>query len=147
MTGSTTARNIGLLIGRIGIGAIFLAHGLQKVQNGQEAMSSGFESMGVPLPAVSAFLVTWLEVLGGIALIVGALVPVVGALFVIVMAGAYFSTHADNGLWVSDGGYELVLALGAASLILAVVGSGRFGVDGLLGGKLPFGKKKAAVAA
>lgn len=143
---SPIARNVGLLVGRIGIGVVFLAHGLQKVRNGHEATKTGFDSMGVPVPGVSAFLATWLEVLGGIALIAGVLVPIVGALFVLDMIGAYFAAHADSGIWVSDGGYELVLALGAASLILAVVGAGRFSVDGLLGGKLPFTGKSAKSA-
>ncbi|WP_168702989.1 DoxX family protein [Gordonia paraffinivorans] len=127
-------RSVGILLARIAIGVVFLAHGLQKFQqNGWAGPKAGFEYMDVPLPAVSAFLVTWLEILGGIALIVGLLTPIVAALFVIDMLGAIFFTHIDNGLWASDGGYEFVLTLGAGSLLLAVVGAGLISVDAVLG--------------
>ncbi|WP_232715299.1 DoxX family protein [Gordonia metallireducens] len=132
-------RSVGILLARIAIGVVFLAHGLQKFQqNGWAGPKAGFEMMDVPLPAVSAFLVTWLEILGGIALIVGALTPIVAILFVIDMLGALFITHIDNGLWASDGGYEFVLTLGAGALLLAVVGAGRFSVDAILGTRLPW---------
>lgn len=132
-------RNTGILLARIGLGVIFLAHGLQKVNSwGYSGTKAGFEGMGAPVPAVSAFLATWIEVLGGIALIVGVLTPIVGGLLFLNMIGALFITHIGNGIWVSDGGYELVLALGAGALLLAVVGAGKFSVDALLGGKLPW---------
>lgn len=131
-------RNIGLLLGRVALGVIFLAHGLQKLNVwGLDGTTSAFDGMGVPAAGLSAFLVTWLEILGGIALIIGLLTPVFAALLTIDMIGAIFITHVDNGMWVADGGYELVLALGAASLMLAVVGAGKFSADGALASKLP----------
>lgn len=131
-------RNVGLLVGRVALGVIFLAHGLQKLNVwGLDGTSAAFESMGVPAAGFTAFLVTWLEILGGIALIIGLLTPIFAALLAIDMIGAIFITHVDNGIWVSDGGYELVLALGAASLMLAVVGAGKFSADGLLAKKIP----------
>ncbi|NLU82660.1 DoxX family protein [Rhodococcus sp. HNM0569] len=136
---TTTAQNrsavqsVGILLARIGIGVVFLAHGLQKLRVwGQDGTAAAFEGMGVPAPSVSAFLATWLEIVGGAALILGVLVPVVGALFVLDMIGAFLYAHADSGIWIADGGYELVLALGAGSLLLASVGAGAFSVDALL---------------
>ncbi|MDV7101258.1 DoxX family protein [Gordonia amicalis] len=136
---SPIVRSVGILLARIAFGAVFLAHGLQKFQqNGWAGPKAGFEMMDVPLPAISAFLVTWLEILGGIALIAGLLTPVVGLLFFLDMLGALFIAHIDNGIWASDGGYELVLALGAGALLLAVVGAGRFSIDAILGTKAPW---------
>ncbi|PYE20784.1 putative oxidoreductase [Williamsia limnetica] len=130
-------RSTGILIARIGLGIVFLAHGLQKINTyGFSGTKASFEGMDVPLAPVSAFAVTWLEILGGIALIAGLLTPIVGILFFLDMLGAYFFAHIDAGLWVSDGGYELVLALGAGALLLAVVGAGRFSVDAVLGTKV-----------
>ncbi|OCH82132.1 DoxX family protein [Gordonia sp. UCD-TK1] len=130
-------RSAGILIGRVALGVIFLAHGLQKFQqNGWTGPQTGFDMMGVPAASFSAFVVTWLEILGGIALIVGLLTPVVAALFTLDMIGALFIAHVDNGIWVSDGGYEFVLALGAGALLLAVIGAGRFSVDAVLGSKV-----------
>lgn len=69
------------------------------------------------------------------ALVLGLLVPVAGALLTVNMIGAFAFVHAGNGLFADQGGYELVLVLGAASLLLAAVGSGRLGVDHLLLGR------------
>ncbi|MDV7354151.1 DoxX family protein [Rhodococcus oxybenzonivorans] len=138
-------RNLGILIARVGIGIIFLAHGWQKAfTNGLDKQTAGFESMGVPLPGISAFVVTWLEIIGGLALIVGAAVPIFGILLFLDMVGAFYIAHIDKGIFASEGGYELVLALGVSSLLLAVVGSGAYGVDGLLGAKLPWAAKDTA---
>lgn len=130
-------RSAGILVARIGLGIVFLAHGLQKFQqNGWAGPKAGFEMMDVPLAPVSAFLVTWLEIIGGIALIAGIATPIVGALLFLNMLGALFITHVDNGIWVSDGGYEFVLSLGMGALLLAVVGAGKFSVDSALGTKV-----------
>lgn len=132
-------RDVGLLLARVAIGAVFLAHGLQKLTVwGLDGTTAAFESMGVPAAGLAAFLAMWLEILGGVALILGLLTPVVGALFVLNMVGAVIFTHFENGLWVGDGGYELVLVLGAAALMLAVAGAGRISVDGVLGKRLPW---------
>ncbi|WP_024795925.1 DoxX family protein [Tomitella biformata] len=141
-------RDLGLLLARVGLGAVFLAHGLQKLNVwGLDGTTAAFESMGVPAAGVTAFLVMWLEVLGGIALIIGLLTPVIGALFVLDMAGAIVFTHFENGLWVGDGGYELVLVLGLAALMLAVVGAGRISVDGLLGKRVSWLAPRALASA
>lgn len=133
----TTMRSVGLLVGRIALGVIFLAHGWQKVvTNGLDATAKGFTAMGAPMPAVSAFLAGWGELLGGIALIVGALTPLVGTLLALDMLGAYLIAHAGKGLFATEGGYELVLALGAGALMIALVGAGKFSVDALLGRKV-----------
>lgn len=104
---------------------------------GYEGTKAGFEGMGAPIPAVTAFVATWVEVLGGLALILGVLVPVFGVLLFLVMAGAFFIAHVDNGVYAADGGFELVTALGLGALLLAVVGAGAFGVDCFLAPKIP----------
>ena len=132
-------RDIATLLARIGIGVIFLAHGLQKLSVwGYSGTKAAFDGMGAPVPGVSAFLATWVEIIGGIALIAGFLTPIVGILLFLDMVGAYVITHAGNGIWVADGGYEFVLALGVGSLLIAAVGAGKFSVDGVLGSRLPW---------
>ena len=123
-------RDLALLVTRIGIGVVFLAHGWQKLfTNGVDGTAAFFTQAGVPLPTVSAWFAALLELVGGIALILGVAVPIVGLLFVVDMLGAFLFVHMGNGIFVQQGGYELVLALGAASLLLAAVGAGRFSVD------------------
>ncbi|MBJ8340951.1 DoxX family protein [Antrihabitans sp. YC3-6] len=131
---SSIARSTALLLARIALGVIFVAHGWQKVStNGLDATKAGFEAMDVPAPALSAYFAAYVELIGGAALIIGALVPLVGLLLFIDMAGALLTVHLDKGLFASGGGYELVLILGATSLLIAVLGSGKFGVDALFG--------------
>jgi putative oxidoreductase len=125
--------DVGLLIGRAALGVIFIAHGWQKVNDtGHSAVTSMFDRLGIPLPGAAAFYATWVELLGGIAMILGLLVPVAGLLLALDMAGAFWYVHKDEGLFVSEGGYELVLILGATALLLALNGGGRFGLDSLL---------------
>ena len=131
-------RDIGILIARLVLGVIFLAHGLQKFNSwGYEGTKAGFEGMGVPAPAISAFVATWIEILGGLALILGVLVPVFGVLLFLLMLGAFFIVHVENGIYVGDGGFELVAALGAGALLLAAVGAGAFSIDRVLARKVP----------
>ena len=126
-------RHLALLVARVAIGAIFLAHGLQKFStNTMAGTIKAFEGMGVPAPALSAWFAASVETVGGAALILGALVPLFGLLLALNMAGALFIVHAGNGIFVDNGGYELVLALGVAALLFAASGSGRFGVDAWL---------------
>jgi putative oxidoreductase len=129
----TVLRDAALLIARLGIGVVFVAHGWQKLStNGISATAAFFERADVPLPTPSAWLAALVELLAGGALIIGLAVPVAGLLLAADMLSAYLFVHAGKGLFVSTGGAELVVALGVASLALAAVGSGRFGLDHLL---------------
>lgn len=126
-------RDFGLLMGRLALGTILLAHGLQKLTDiGLDSVTRGFADMGIPFPSLAAHYSTWVEILGGLALILGLLVPVFGVLIVLDMVGAYWFVHRDNGVFVNEGGFELVLLIGATALLLAATGSGRFGLDALL---------------
>ncbi|WP_166848719.1 DoxX family protein [Isoptericola sp. BMS4] len=136
MTLPAALRDLAILLARVAVGAVFVAHGWQKlVTNGIDGTAAFFEQVGVPAPAAAAWFAALVELVGGAALVLGLLVPVAGALLTLNMIGAFAFVHAGNGLFVDQGGYELVLVLGAASLLLAAVGSGRLGVDHLLLGR------------
>ena len=111
------ARDLALLLTRIAIGVIFFAHGWQKLfTNTVDGTAQFFTQVGVPLPTVSAWAATLIELVGGAALILGLAVPVAGVLLAADMIGAYVFVHAGNGIFVSESGYELVLALGGTSV-------------------------------
>ncbi|MEV0668931.1 DoxX family protein [Mycobacterium sp. NPDC050441] len=134
-------RNVLILLARVGLGAIFLAHGWQKfVTNGIGATQQGFASMGAPAPALSAVVTATIEFAGGIGLIIGLATPVWAALLFATMAGAYLIAHTGHGLFVAKGGFELVLALGASMLLLLATGPGRLSIDDLLGARLPWNR-------
>jgi putative oxidoreductase len=132
LTRNAAARDLVLLLSRIGLGVVFIAHGWQKFQtNGLDRTAAGFEQMGVPAPTLSAYYATGIELLGGVALILGVLTPAVGVLLALDMVGALVFVHLSNGVFVANGGWELVGVLGLLSLTLAVVGAGRISLDNI----------------
>ena len=91
-----------------------------------------FAQAGDPLPAVTGPADVLFELVGGIAMILGLAVPIVGVLMAVNMTGAWIFVHT-SGLYAMDhNGPELVITLGLLSLVLAVTGSGRFGLDHLI---------------
>jgi putative oxidoreductase len=134
---SSFIRNLSLLAARIGLGVVLAAHGWQKFHdNGLAGTAAGFGKMGVPAPTASAYFATFVELVGGAALILGAFTGLVGLLAFLDMLGAFLLVHVTNGVFVGEGGYELVVAIGAGALLLAVFGAGAFSVDGVIGKKL-----------
>jgi len=130
---TSTRQDVALLLGRVALGAVLIAHGWQKLFSyGISGAAESFEKMGVPLPTLSASFAGTVELLGGILLIIGLIVPLVGVLVAIDMLGALIFVHAPNGMFATDGGYELVLLIGALGLMFAGLGAGRFAVDGLI---------------
>jgi len=126
--------SLALLIARLGLGIVFVAHGWQKFDEmGVKAVGAGFTKMGVPAPEISAYFATFVELVGGAALLIGAFTAVAGLLLTIDMLGALLIVHLENGVFVTEGGYELVVALAVGSLLLAVFGAGKYSVDRLLG--------------
>lgn len=126
-------RPLALLLGRIVIGAVFFAHGWQKFTvMGLDGTAAFFDSLGIPLAGAAAPAVAVLEVVGGIAFILGAGLPVFGPLLALDMLGAIVFLHAGNGFFVEKGGFEFVLTLAATSLAIAFSGGGPLAVDTLL---------------
>ncbi|WP_265446315.1 DoxX family protein [Flexivirga meconopsidis] len=127
-------RDVALLVGRVLLGVIFVAHGWQKLNtNGMDATAKGFAGMDIPAPTASAWFAALVELGGGALLILGAFTAVAGTLLAVNMAGAAWFAHVDNGLFLPSG-WEFVAALGAGALAFAAWGAGRFSVDHLLSG-------------
>ncbi|GAB2851897.1 hypothetical protein GCM10027176_63530 [Actinoallomurus bryophytorum] len=128
------------LLARCGVGTVFLAHGWQKIQVGVTATGRNLDAMGAPAPTAAAVYSTFVELLGGAALILGLALPVAGTLLFLDMAGALIFVHAKHGIFLVDGGnvrngFELVLILGLASLVFAAGGGGRLTLDHRLFGR------------
>ncbi|MCR3722714.1 MULTISPECIES: DoxX family protein [Prauserella salsuginis group] len=126
-------QDVAALIGRIAVGVVFLAHGLDKWNAGVDGTAQMFEAVGIPLPTVAAVFVIAVEVIGAIMFIVGFATPLVGIGFAVVGLGATFAVHLDAGL-TGEGGYELVLVLALAGLALGF-NSGRLALDHVLVGR------------
>lgn len=133
ITPPRTTTSIGLLILRIVAGAVFAAHGAQKVfEFTLPGTVEAFTAMGAPLPAVTGPAIALLELVGGALLILGVLTRPVALLLAADMVGAIALVHLPAGLWVDGGGVEFVAVLGAAALALAFTGAGSVSGDRLL---------------
>lgn len=119
-----------LLVARVLLGVVLIAHGTQKLGRGVGGVAEGFAGMGIPLPSVAAIFAMGVELVGGVLLIAGLLTPVVSLLVVVNMIGAGVFAHFGQGIFVSDGGWELVGVIAVGALVLAATGAGRFSVDG-----------------
>src|SRR3954468_11512570 len=126
-------RDVALLLGRVVLGVVLLAHGWQKlVIDGIAETHKQFEAMGIPLAIASSSFVTFVEFVGGVLLILGALTPVVVVAHLVVMVGAAGFVHVSHGIFATDGGWEVVGVIAAAELVIAACGPGRLSVDRLV---------------
>jgi putative oxidoreductase len=124
--------NTGLTLLRAAVGAVFIAHGAQKLfVFGLGGVTGAFGQMGVPFPEITGPLVALLEFFGGIALVVGLLTRPAALGLAINMVGAMVLVHAPNGFFLPNG-IEFTLLLGSASLALAIMGAGELSVDAFL---------------
>jgi len=130
-TPPTGAADVGLLLGRVVLGVVFVVNGWQKWSSGISTTQDGFDAMGVPAADASAIAQASLELGGGVLLIAGVVTPLVGGLLGVSMLAAAWFAHRDAFL-VADGGAEFVLVLAATSFLLALVGPGRYSVDAAL---------------
>jgi putative oxidoreductase len=133
-TFARTTRDLVLLIARAGLGVLMVMHAKLEYDFGGSLAGVGrlFAEAGVPLPALSGPANVLFELVGGIAMILGAAVSVVGVLMALNMVGAWTFVHTSGLFAMDHNGPELVIALGLLSLVLAVTGSGRFGLDHLI---------------
>ncbi len=129
--------NVGLLILRILLGFIFIAHGSQKLLgwfggtgfSGQTAM---MEAMGIRPSRLFALISTAGEFFGGLGTAFGLLTPFATAGILGSMAVAVIRVHWRNGFWNHTGGIEFPLSLGTLAFVLGLVGPGRYSLDAAL---------------
>ncbi|QUM88747.1 DoxX family protein [Moritella sp. 36] len=126
---------------RLVAGIIFTAHGAQKLfawfgGYGLEGTGQWMESIGLAPGYLMAMMAGSAEFFGGLLLILGLLTRPTALVLSLTMIVAIFSTHIDNGLFVSNSGYEFALALFAISLSIMLQGGGKLSIDSLIVSKL-----------
>ena len=131
----------GALALRIPVGIIFLAHGAQKLFGafggyGLEGTGQWMASIGLAPGFIMALLAGSAEFFGGLFLILGLLTRPSAIVLAITMIVAIFAVHFENGLFMSNNGYEFGLALLAASVSLAFTGAGKAAIDNFINQKL-----------
>ena len=126
--------NVFNLLGRIAIAALFLPAGLNKLM-GVEATTGYFASLGLPAAAVFVWVVIAIEVLGGVALILGyrtRLVAIALAVFTLLasIAGhAFWAAPADAAFIAQLLFFKNIAVIGGL-LVLASSGAGSISMDG-----------------
>ena len=113
---------------RVTSGALFIAHGLLKVNVFTVAGTVGyFESLGIP--GIFAYLTILAELVGGVALILGVGTRVVSLALIPVLIGATW-VHGGNGWLFSaeGGGWEFPVFWALAQVSIALLGRGAFAV-------------------
>jgi putative oxidoreductase len=134
-----------LLVLRAIVGVGFIAHGLAKLHSGPERFARLLDQIGAPFPLQTAWMVTLLELCGGIALILGAFVLLASVPLIASMLVAMFSVQwrygyssvktiglTDAGPVFGPPGYEINLLYIACLFVLVMLGPGTLSIDYLL---------------
>ncbi|MEU0833341.1 DoxX family protein [Streptomyces sp. NPDC005969] len=126
-------RDLGLLVLRVGTGAVLAAHGAQKLfgwfgGSGIEGTTAAMEAMGFHPPKHSALAAGLGEAGGGALLALGLATPAAGAAAAGAMAGAV-AVHAPAGFFAQRGGYEYPAFLGFTAAAIGLAGPGRYSLD------------------
>ena len=145
LTTAAISHQWALLPLRLVVGYGFLAHGIAKWNRGPEKFAKLLTVIGVPAPGITARVVVGVELLGGLAIMLGVLVllasvPLIGSMIV-----AMFTIHVHYGFSavntigltatgpvLGPPGYEINLLYVGALLALALSGPGALSVDGWL---------------
>ncbi|MFN8678853.1 MAG: DoxX family protein [Thermomicrobiales bacterium] len=123
----------GIALLRVVTGIIFLMHGQQKLfEFGIGGVTGMMTGLGVPAPGLMAIVVTLVELVGGLALILGAFTRIAAVLVAIDVLVAFFLVHLPNGFFATTGGVELVLLLATAGVTLLLTGPGALALDSVL---------------
>ena len=129
---------------RMILGVGFMVHGWAKWSRGPAAFAELLKQAHVPLPFANAWLVTLLEIFGGLALLMGAFVTIVSIPLILSMRGAMFTVNIKYGFsavntigLTSQGpllgppGYEINLLYIASLVALILGGAGPLSIDAL----------------
>jgi len=131
----------GKLVLRLTIGGYFFGHGMQKLAGwfgggGPDGTGEHFEQIGLQPGRENALLAGAAEAGGGLLVALGLFTPAAVSMLTGVMTNAIRHVHAQNGLWVTEGGVEYPVVMLAALAALADEGPGRFSLDESLGIRL-----------
>jgi putative oxidoreductase len=117
---------LALLVMRLALGAVMLAHGTQKVFGGLHHHAQMVASLG--MPAWLGYVSSFAEFFGGLLLLIGLFTRIAALAVCIDLVVAIWKVHWHNGL-VGNGGFEFPLALAALGFALIFFGGGPIALD------------------
>jgi putative oxidoreductase len=129
---------------RLIIGFGFMEHGYAKLVRGPESFIGILHALGMPAPELLAWATIFIELVGGLAVLVGAFVPLASIPMAVVLLVAIFSVHLPYGFssiklqavtaagaQFGQPGYETDLLYLAGLVALLLGGSGPWALDRL----------------
>lgn len=127
---------------RLIVGYGFIAHGYAKVMNGADHFAASLQGLGVPAPHLMAWATIGFELLGGLAVLVGAYIPLISVPLTVILLVAVVTVHLPYGFTsiklravtaagpqFGPPGYETNLLYIAALATLVLGGSGPLAAD------------------
>jgi putative oxidoreductase len=130
---------------RLTIGFGFVQHGYAKISRGADGFIAILHAIGVPFPDLLGWATIFVEIVGGLLILAGALVPVAAVPMIVVLLVAIFTVHLPNGFssikllsydamgaHFGQPGYETDLLYAAGLLALCLGGAGPLSVDAYL---------------
>lgn len=134
---AVTASDASLLVFRVGLGVVFLAHGYNHIFGGGriEGTARWFESLGMRPGVLHAWTASLIELGAGVLLLAGLATPVACAGVIGTMVVAWITNHLRNGFFIfrPGEGYEYVMMLTLAAVGLSGTGPGQWSADYALG--------------
>lgn len=124
ITPDRTAVDLSLLILRVVVGIIFMAHGSQKLFGAFEG--KGLEETVKMLGSPLGYLVAIGEFFGGVGILFGFLSRFSAAAIIVIMIGAIVHVHGANGFFLDKHGFEYNLALIGLLLPIFLCGPGSY---------------------
>jgi putative oxidoreductase len=144
------AVDLSLLVVRVTIGVVFIAHGYNHIFGGGKIPGTArwFESLGMRPGLPHAWTASLTELGAGLLLILGLLTPLACAGVIGTMAVAWITNHLRNGFFVfrPGEGYEYVMTLTFTAVGLGGLGGGSWSIDNALDIFQPGGWVGLAVA-
>jgi putative oxidoreductase len=132
-SGDLNALNLAILVFRVAVGIVFLAHGINHIFRGGKIKGTAgwFESLGMRPGILHAWMASIVEVASGAMLVLGLGMPLAGAGVIGTMLVALITNHRTNGFFIfrPGEGYEYVMTLIFCGLALGTVGGGEWGLD------------------
>jgi putative oxidoreductase len=124
-------KHIIILIARLVLAYGFAKPALMKI-NDMSATASWFDSISIPFPTFTAYVVSGVEIIGIIGLVLGLFTRSISILLSFVMMGAIVFVHAPHGFSVADNGIEIPLYYMLFLFIFASFGGGKYSLDTIL---------------
>lgn len=126
----THLKSLPLLLMRIVLAYGFFNPAMMKLKN-IDNIILWFDSLGMPLPALNAYLATATESLGVVLLFLGLGVRIISIPLIITMLVAIFTVHIGHGFEAGNNGFEIPLYYLIMLFTLVVYGSGQYSLDQL----------------